>query len=87
VDDIARLELKDDPQPASANGLADQLITVMIGFVPPDLEIRKEALNGFLECDLVNRQFVLSKSYSKSYSKSAGVKRCQLGTVCLLHKL
>jgi len=55
----------------------------MIGFVPPDFEIREEAFDGFLERDLVNGQFALSKSYSKS----AGVKRCQLGTVRLLHKL
>jgi hypothetical protein len=53
--------LKDNLQSAPSKGLANQLVPVTIGFVPPNLEIREKALDGFLELDSMDRQFIVFK--------------------------
>jgi len=67
--------LKDNFQPASANGLANQLIPIMVGFVSPNLKIREKALDDFLECDPMKRQFIVFKVVFKiGGSKSTPVR-------------
>ena len=48
---MVRLQLENDLEPSSAERPAEQLVTVTILFVSPNLEIRKEALDGIVKSD------------------------------------
>ena len=48
---MVRLQLENDLESSSAERRAEQLVAVTILFVSPNLEIRKEALDGIVKSD------------------------------------
>jgi len=55
---VFRFQLEDDLKSPATECPAAQLVTVMVALISPNLEVRKEALDCFVESDSMLETFV-----------------------------